>query len=286
MARHDNGCVTRESGSRGPSAPEGHGRYGERVFRPQDEGEPERIDLGALTYDATTLARLRQLGVGPGWRCLDVGAGTGTVARSLLREAGVTEVVAVDRDVRYLTSRPVAGLTPLAADVTSDDFAPGRFDLVHARFVLMHLPSPARTVERLAGLLAPGGVLVLSDAVDLTTDGAPRTPFTLAMRAMWQGLRETIGTDVSWVPRCPDLMRAVGLESVAAEVHVPPLVPGSPITRFWARTWDRARASMVATGLVDDAAIDEAERWLESSAFLGLSPGMLTAWGWNPARSG
>lgn len=55
----------------------GDGRYGEAVFRPERAGEGERIDLGALAYDDITLARLRALGAGPGWRCLDVGAGDG-----------------------------------------------------------------------------------------------------------------------------------------------------------------------------------------------------------------
>ncbi|MDF3298860.1 class I SAM-dependent methyltransferase [Streptomyces tropicalis] len=275
--------MAREEGTSAPRAPQGPGLYGERVFRPQDEGEAERIDLGALAYDATTLARLTQLGAGPGTRCLDVGAGTGTVARALLREAGVAEVVAVDRDIRFLTAEPVPGLTPLEADATSPDFAPGLFDLVHARFVLMHLPHPARMAARLSALLAPGGILVLSDAVDLTTENAPPTPYTTAMRAMWRGLRETIGTDVSWVPGCPRLLADAGLEEVAAEIHVPPLLPGSPISRFWAGTWDRARIAMVGTGLVDDAGIDEAQRRLESPAYAGLSPGMLTAWGRRPA---
>ncbi|MFJ6780517.1 class I SAM-dependent methyltransferase [Streptomyces yangpuensis] len=260
----------------------GEGRYGEQVFRPDQGGEGDRIDLGALTYDDTTMARFRALGVGPGWTCLDVGAGTGTIARRLLAEAGVAEVLAVDRDVRFLAARPVTGLTVLEADVTADDFAPGPFRLVHARFVLMHLPSPQRMVAGLSRLLAPGGVLVVSDAVDLTTDSAPGTPYTRAMRAMWRGLRDTIGTDVSQVPRHPELLRAAGLESVAAEIHVPPLLPGSPISRFWADTWERARGAMVATGLVDDGQLDEAVDYLTSPACTGLSPGMLTAWGWKP----
>ncbi|MGW1767896.1 class I SAM-dependent methyltransferase [Streptomyces sp. NPDC002073] len=263
--------------------PPSEGRYGERVFRPGDRGEDERIDLGALAYDETTMARLRQLGVGPGWTCLEVGAGTGTVARRLLGEAGVERVLAVDRDVRFLAEHPVPGLTTLQADVTADDFSPGLFRLVHARFVLMHLPSPRETVSRLAGLLAPGGVLVVSDAVDLTTDSAPVTPFTRAVRAMWQGLRDTIGTDVSQVPHRIELLRAAGLEEVAAEIHVPPLTPGSPISRFWADTWGRARPAMIATGLVDDAGLDEALRYLDSPECTGLSPGMLTAWGRKPA---
>ncbi|WP_445270199.1 class I SAM-dependent methyltransferase [Streptomyces sp. DSM 41634] len=265
--------------SDGASSP-GEGRYGEQVFRPEEGGEGDRIDLGALTYDATTLARLRLLGAGPGWNCLDVGAGTGTVARGLLDDAGVAAVLAVDRDVRFLAAHPVPGLTVLQADVTADDFAPGLFHLVHARFVLMHLPSPQRMIAKLSGLLAPGGVLVVSDAVDLTTGSAPVTPYTRAMRAMWQGLHDSIGTDVSRVPGHLDLLREAGLESVAAEIHVPPLLPGSAISRFWAETWGRAREAMVGTGLVDDGQIDEAVRYLDSPRCTGLSPGMLTAWGW------
>ncbi|MBP0452286.1 methyltransferase domain-containing protein [Kitasatospora sp. RG8] len=256
------------------------GRYGEAVFRPEQAGEGERTDLGALAYDDVTMARLRTLGAGPGWHCLDVGAGTGTVSRRLLDEARVASVLAVDRDVRFLTGRP--GLDLLEADVTAPDFAPGRFRLVHARFVLMHLPEHDRLITALAELLVPGGVLVLSDAVDLTSGRTPGTPYSTVMRAMWQGLRSTIGTDVSWVPSYPHLLRRAGLRSVAAEVHVPPLLPGSPISRFWADTWDRSRAAMRATGLVDDEAVDAAIRYLDSDECAALSAGMLTAWGWKP----
>ncbi|MET7517415.1 methyltransferase domain-containing protein [Streptomyces sp. NPDC005480] len=258
----------------------GGDRYGEAVFRPEQAGEAERIDFGALAYDDITMARLRELGVGPGWHCLDVGAGTGTVSRRLLDEAGVSRVLAVDRDTRFLSARLVPGLDVLEADVTAPDFVPGRFRLVHARFVLMHLPERERLITALAELVAPGGVLVLSDAVDLTSDRTPDTPYTVMMRAMWQGLRATIGTDVSWVPSYPQLLRGAGLVSVAAEIHVPPLLPASPISRFWADTWERSRAAMLATGLIDDAAVDAAVRYLDSDECAALSAGILTAWGW------
>ncbi|MFF8375910.1 class I SAM-dependent methyltransferase [Streptomyces sp. NPDC015661] len=264
------------------------GRYGEDVFRPEQPGEGERIDLGALAYDDLTLTRLRALGAGPGWRCLDIGAGTGTVSRRLLREAEVAGVLAVDRDVRFLAERPVPGLDVLQADITAPDFAPGRFDLVHARFVLMHLPEPERMVSALAGLVAPGGVLVLSDAVDLTSNRTKTegdTPYAAAMRAMWQGLRASIGTDVSWVPSYPQLLRAAGLRAVGAEMYAPPLLRGSPISRFWADTWERSRASMVTTGLIDSAGIDAAVRYLDSDACAALSAGMLTAWGRKPGAT-
>ncbi|MEU5072131.1 class I SAM-dependent methyltransferase [Streptomyces asoensis] len=260
----------------------GVGRYGEDVFRPEQAGEDERIDLGALAYDDITMARLRALGVGPGWRCLDVGAGTGTVSRRLLEEAGVTSVLAVDRDTRFLRARPVPGLDVLEADLTAPGSVRGRFSLVHARFVLMHLADREHVLSSLAALVAPGGLLVLSDAVDLTSDLSPGTPYGDAMRAMWQGLRATIGTDVSWVPSYPRLLRAAGLRSVAAEIHVPPLLPGGPLSRFWADTWERSREAMLATGLVDDASLDTAVRCLDSGDCAALSAGILTAWGRKP----
>ncbi|MFH0521339.1 class I SAM-dependent methyltransferase [Streptomyces sp. M41] len=259
------------------------GGYGEAVFRPEQAGEAERIDFGALTYDDITMARLHALGAGPGWHCLDVGAGTGTVSRKLLEQAGAESVLAVDRDVRFLRERATSGLTVLQADITDPHFTTGQFQLVHARFVLMHLPEPERLIAALAEHLAPGGVLVLSDAVDLTSDSAPGTPYTTVMTAMWQGLRNTIGTDVSWVPSYPHLLRAAGLTRVAAEIHVPPLLPGSPISRFWADTWQRSRAAMLATGLVDDTAVDGAVAYLDSEECAALSAGMLTVWGSKPA---
>ncbi|MFF4744956.1 class I SAM-dependent methyltransferase [Streptomyces sp. NPDC047980] len=265
----------------GAARPDAHddGRYGEDVFPPGRAGEDDRIDLGALAYDETTLARLTDLGAGPDWRCLDIGAGTGTVARGLLHRAGVRSVLAVDRDVRFLAARPTPGLTALEADVTDPAFDPGRFDLVHARFVLMHLPGHEELIGRLSGLLTPGGVLVLGDAIDLTTATAPPNPYTRVMGAMWQGLRDTIGTDISWVPRYPELLRRAGLASVGAEIHVPPLLPGSPVSRFWAETWDRARDAILATGQVDGATIDEAKAYLDSDDCAALSAGMITAWG-------
>jgi SAM-dependent methyltransferase len=258
------------------------GAYGESLFEPWRAGEGERIDLGSLAYDHITRARLRALGVGPGTRCLDVGAGTGTVARWLAGEGGAAEVLAVDRDVRFLQPYAGGALRTLAADITDPAFDPGRFDLVHARFVLMHLPERRRIAARLRDLLLPGGHLVLGDAVDLTTAGPPDTPYRLAMRAMWQALATSLGTDVAGTPGYPRLLSELGLNDVGAELYVPPLTAGSPIAAFWSDTWDRSREAMLATGLLDAGQFAEAQQALATGTAADLSPGLVTAWGRRP----
>lgn len=263
----------------GGAAPAGGGRYGEDLFGPGHPHEAERIDAAALVYDPFTTYRLRALGAGPGWRCLEVGAGTGTVARWLLEEAGVAEVVALDRDTGALAAHGVAGLRVVTGDVTDERPVPGTFDLIHARFVLMHLPGRRRVVSRLAGLLNPGGVLVLGDAVELPDPLAASSPYRRTMDAMWQALRTAIGTDIRGVPAYPRFLREEGLRDVGAELFCPPLVPGGPLARFWSETWSRMRPELAATGLVDAGVVEEALAYLDSPLLAELGPGMAMAWG-------
>lgn len=100
-------------------------------------------------------------------RVVDVGAGTGRDAVALARRG--YQVVAVEP---VLAMREVAQrLYPGEKVCWVDDSLPGllrlesnAFDLALLSAVWMHLPSSARAraMERLAGLLAPAGLLVIS----------------------------------------------------------------------------------------------------------------------------
>jgi 2-polyprenyl-3-methyl-5-hydroxy-6-metoxy-1,4-benzoquinol methylase len=50
--------------------------------------ERERLGLLERLADPITLRRLQSLGVGVGWRCLEVGAGHGSIVRWLARQVG------------------------------------------------------------------------------------------------------------------------------------------------------------------------------------------------------
>lgn len=263
-------------------SPAGAGRYGSSLFEPEHPREAERIDAGARAYDPVTTARLRALGAGPGRRCLEVGAGTGTVARWLLEQAQVGEVVALDRDTGELAALAGPRLRVVTADLTDEGLRPGTFDLIHARFVLMHLPERRRLVSRLAGWLNPGGWLVLADAVELPDALDASSAYRRTMDAMWQALKATIGTDTSSVPAYPHFLRQEGLQRVAAELFAPPLVAGGDLARFWSQTWSRMRPALEETGRVDAAVVEEALAYLASPRLAELGPGMAMAWGQRP----
>ncbi|MET7986953.1 methyltransferase [Streptomyces sp. NPDC005281] len=263
-------------------SPASDGHYGEDLFEPEHPHESERIDAAALIYDPFTTDRLRTLVPGPGGRCLEVGAGTGTVVRWLLEEAAAAEVVALDRDTGGLGATVDPRLRVITADLRDEALDLGTFDVIHARFVLMHLPERRQLVSRLARWLNPGGRLLLGDAVEVPNPLDTSSAYRRTMDAMWQALRSTIGTDTSAITAYPHFLREEGLQNVAGELVCPPLVAGGPLARFWSETWNRMRPALEETGRVDATVIDEAVAYLASPGLAELGPGMMTAWGQRP----
>jgi 2-polyprenyl-3-methyl-5-hydroxy-6-metoxy-1,4-benzoquinol methylase len=96
-------------------------------------------------------------------RALDVGCGTGLLARRLAEQCG--EVVAIDRDRDTLArarsaSSATAHIRFVEADVMDEGLPHGSFDLITAIATLHHLPlTPA--LARFRDLLKPGGILTI-----------------------------------------------------------------------------------------------------------------------------
>ena len=99
--------------------------------------ETLRLRLVAEVYDPYTLEHLVRLGLGPGRRCLDVGAGAGTVARLMADRVGASgSVVATDLNLEPMSGLGADNLEVLRHDVTADPRPGAPFDLIHCRFVL------------------------------------------------------------------------------------------------------------------------------------------------------
>ena len=112
------------------------------VYRTPDETaeiEARRLEHLSALFDTSTIARLRRLGAAPGWHCLDVGAGSGSVARALAAlVAPEGEVLATDLDDRFL-GEDEPHLEFRVHDITRDELPEAQFDLAHARGVLEHV---------------------------------------------------------------------------------------------------------------------------------------------------
>ena len=83
------------------------------VFDNAEQQAQQRMAALPALYDPGTIRHLTELGVGEGWRCAEIGFGSGSIAEWLSRRVGPTgHVVATDIETKFLG--PVLRLTPVA----------------------------------------------------------------------------------------------------------------------------------------------------------------------------
>jgi SAM-dependent methyltransferase len=228
----------------------------------------ERFRLQMLQefHDPLSVRQLDTIGVGEGWRCLDAGAGAGSVTRMLSARVGPTgSVMAIDLDTSLLDELASDRVEVRSHDLLRDPLPSDSFDLVHARLLLMHLPARREALRRLVAAARPGGWVAAVDP-DFTT--VELVPTDLAWEGTWSVFLDALvagGWDPRYGRRLGGDLRAAGLVDVEAG-HVASSGPGGTlILRLLSLTIERLRERMVALGAGSDE-IDEARGMLEDPA--------------------
>ncbi|MFE6101569.1 class I SAM-dependent methyltransferase [Streptomyces laurentii] len=257
--------------------------YGENLFSASHSDEGERLECLAGALDPVSRRNLLALGLEAQWTCLDVGPGAGTLSGWLASVAGSAgQIAAVDRDTRFLGHLATKGVNVIEADITDPAFHPaGRFDLVHARLVLMHLRDREEVLRRLVSWLKPGGLLVVSDALAVGGETSPHEAYRHTMTAYWRLLAETIGSDRHCVAQYPRMFTELGLRDIGMDTHLPVVGLDTRFGRFLALSLDQTRERLMAAGL-PAAVYDEAIQHLDNPMTREMFFAMATCWGRTP----
>ncbi|MFF7255028.1 methyltransferase domain-containing protein [Streptomyces microflavus] len=242
----------------------------------------DQLRLFERKYDPGTTEILRRLPIRPRRRCLELGAGAGSMAYWLADTAPEGSVVAVDTDTGYLDPDRAGNLTVRKADITSATFAPGSFDLILARAVLEHLTDPDAMLDRALSWLAPGGWLVVEDFYFLPTADAPTAVGRSLLEAYVTQMREH-GADLSWGRRLPAALARAGLTSVATRVT--PAGPGQSAVddELIALRMRQEGHTLVDGGQVTAGELDTFLGLLGTPEGRDLTTLLVSAWGRQPA---
>lgn len=196
-----------------------------------------RLTLLEQCYDPGTLRRLAGLGVGRGWRCLEVGAGGGSVARWLCQRVGRDgAVVAVDLDTRFLEPIAAENLQIVQCDVVRGGLPAGEYDLVHCRALLMHVHEREQVLEAMAAAVRPGGWLLVEEVDFYVLDGLDSGTFG-ATWAVVNAALAPLGYDANFGRRLPELLHARGLVGLRCESDGYFFAGGSDTAELCAITW-------------------------------------------------
>jgi SAM-dependent methyltransferase len=254
---------------------------------------PESMDrFTAFTtlFDPATFRHLDGLGLAPGWRCWEVGAGGTSVVDFLAERVGPTgHVLATDINLSWVAS--AGGGNASNVEIRQHDVAAapppdGPFDLVHARLVLVHVPERDRALATMADALRPGGVLLVEDADPalqplscLEEIGPPQELANRIRRGFRQLLAER-GVDLAYGRTLPRRLRAAGLVQVAADAAFPVSDPAC-------NALETATINLIRDQLLDHGIATEGEIAAHlanvAAGRLDLAqPPMISCWGRRP----
>jgi SAM-dependent methyltransferase len=259
------------------------------AYRFDHEWQRERERLATIeqAYDPWSIRTIEATSPQPGWRCLEVGAGGGSIAEWLCRRVGKAgRVTATDLETKFLASIEAENLEVRTHDIVSDPLEEGCYDLVHARAVLEHLPERDDVLRRLIGAVKPGGWLTVDcgDFSSVRQVGGrleDREFFEEAFEAV-TGTSRGFGADLLYGGRIGDAFRAGGLEQVEVEGFITEWGLAHPIGSLYELTFQRLQQPAIETGAITSADFDRLLEVMRSPDFRALSHIFYSARGRRP----
>jgi SAM-dependent methyltransferase len=267
--------------SSGTATP-GAGGYGAGFLDHDVPLELERLRAHEEFADGGTRAAIEGRNPCPGWRCLEVGGGAGSVARWLAGRCAPGEVVVTDLETSLL-SADAPNLTVLRHDVLHDDFPAASFDLVHARALLEHMTDREGVLTRMAGWTRPGGWLCVDATVSFAPPDGAQDAFQRCLEGLSRLASDRMRADIQWAVALPRALARIGLEHVDLLCTPGRVGPGGNATRLVRCSLRQFAPLLVKQGLVAEQDITECARRLDDGACTDFPFMLVSAWGQRPA---
>lgn len=218
--------------------------------------ERKRIAGMEALWDPGSRALIEELGISKGWKCLEVGAGGGSLVEWMAGQGA--SVLAVDIDTRFVESLASDAIEVRRVDIREDELPQAEFDLVHARLVLEHLSERTHILRRLASTLRQGGWILIED-YDWTSfafaDDDP--PLNAVANAILTFMQQA-GFERDYGRRVVDEIADAGFTEVRGEGRLRIIDSTSPGFDFFRLSFESLRESLVKGGMISANEADAA----------------------------
>ena len=163
----------------------------------------------------------------------------------------------LDLSTKFLTAQRPAHVEVQQGDIRTASLPQASFDLVHARYVLIHLPDYEIALSRMLAALKPGGWIVLEEPDFSASRGIVGTAAQLAaMQHINQAIHrmyESRGMDYALGLKLLPFLQMRGLCDLSMENDAPVSAGGSGLAKMMAMSAQQLREKYLATGVVSEA---------------------------------
>lgn len=260
----------------------------EYVFhRAEDRSELERLHLIERTLDPASRRRLLATGLQAGWRCLEVGPGAGSILDWLGDVVGPSGAVcAIDVSTKFLSSQRPPQIDIRQEDVRTVNLAASTFDLVHARYVLIHMSDYQRALWKMLACLKAGGWFVLEEPDFSASRGIKGDTAQLEavnkVNAAIKTMYDTLGMDYALGVKLPALLQQQGVYGFTVENDAPLSAGRSGMATIMNMSAVQLRDKYLATGVVSEQDLDQYRRFTEDPQAWAIYYGTVAVSGQRP----
>ena len=213
-------------------------------------------------------ALLDRVDVQPGWRAIDLGCGPSGILDLLSDRVGPTGAVTgvdfnpanVDLARAFAVERGLANVEVVQADARATGLPAARYDLVHARTLLINIPNPAAVLAEMMRLARPGGWIAVLEPDNAVSMCYPPHPAWDRLTQIFREANAADGADVFVGRRLPELFRQAALTDIGVEAKADIYPVGHSRRTLRLDLVHSMRAKIVAKGIASEAELDEVDR--------------------------
>ena len=256
--------------------------------------EYERLRRQSKMFEPITQSVLDRMGLSTGMSCLDLGCGPGEVMRLMAERVGPTgRVVGIDVDDRLgtemlsiLHGSGYEQCSFVAGKVQGlEQIETGYFDLVFARFLLLHLEDPVLALHKMYSRVKPGGRIAVQDFYFPTMDSYPTVEALVEFGTVFFGVYDKEGRETRMGLKLPAFFIEAGIGApdgtdVAGFLHTAGI---NMIAAVYRSVLPLALKHGITTPERSDWFFEEIRK-LECTNQYVLSPSLVSAWKQKPAQ--
>jgi SAM-dependent methyltransferase len=253
-------------------------------------GEIERLHIQAAAIAPYCAIMLERIGVGPGWRCLDLGCGPGGITSLLSTRVGATgRVVGLDADpvfIEHARRQAPANVAFVIDNAYRSELPSGGFDLVHMRFVASTAGDPDALLKEAMRLARPGGTVALQDPDMASLNCYPPHPAWERLKTAMVAAFTNVGSDINLAQRLYARARKAGLADVQYRPFLLGVRAGDPFVDYLPSTVESLRRTIIDRGGMTagelDAALADCRAHLRDPGTVFTTYTVAQVWGRTP----
>jgi SAM-dependent methyltransferase len=250
-----------------------------------------RLMAQANTWEVETETLFDQIGVLPGWRCIDLGCGPVGVLSHLSQRVGAHgQVIGFDEDPDCISAaeslierKNLTNVEIIKGNLFDNSLKRDSFDLCHLRFVFTQEGCDQELLQNMVTLARPGGIVVSQESDWTTWKCYPRQPSWSKLRDAMIALFNQSGGDINAGLRTFKMFHQANLTDIKVRSAILAMPVGHPyrsgLIRFALTMKDRILAAGILTESAFNLHIEACQQMIKDPSIIIFSYTLTQVWG-------